>query len=212
MIKRLKNLRGETVFKDEGGGAVYRRIVGALGWPQPGQPGFLVVLGENIISNEALKGRPLEVLAERQDDSLEGLHRGCLELRHLWAADRWLADLHQEAALRIFKQLNRELAEGKRLWLSPAPYSEPGGALLTLYQLLAAVSHKNRKLLKFGEGSSLAAAIGALNPEEMRQPASRYPAAAALGYAVAEMVLREPMSFNRKGPQVQYDRVPANWR
>jgi hypothetical protein len=199
MMKKLTNLRQEIVFQDQISGRFYRRVVGALGWPAEPQPGFIVVMGERYAMDPGLQARPLDILGEREVDSIAAIHQACLELRKEWACDTWLADLQQHEAVRLFRKLNRPMTGAwkstvKPVWLREAPYSQGDGKLHVLFQMLGMVQSPERKLLSYGKGSKLPGLAMALDQKDYQQPAARFPALAALGYAVAEMLLREPWS------------------
>lgn len=214
MMKRVVNLRKEIIFQDTETGKIYRRVIGALGWPWEPKPGFMVVIGERNVLDQGLKGRPLEVLAEREVQSIADLHRGCRELRKQWACDTWLANLEQKEALRLFRKLNQEIV-GKLnqenvgpepIRLAAAPYSQGDGQMQTLFQMLGMVQSPERKLLSYGSGSKLPGYGMGLDARDLQQPAIKFPQLAALGYAVAEMILREPWSGNEAA-----HRVVNNW-
>jgi hypothetical protein len=204
MIKRVLNIRKEVLFRDQERQLVYRRVVGAVGWPWEPKPGFLVVIGEQYAYDHGLKGRPLQILAEREVTTIAGLHQGCMELRNQCACDTWLADLGQKEALRLFRNLNRGLSEGgpEPVWLTEAPYSQGEGQLQTLFQMLGMVQSQERKLLSYGPESTLPGYAMGLDQKDLKQAAGKFPALAALGYAVAELILREPWSGGSQDKRV----------
>lgn len=214
MMKRLNNIRNEILFQNPESQVIYRRVVGAVGWPWEPKPGYMVVLGERSSFNLGLKGRPIDVLAEREVGSIAAIHQGCLELRKLWACDTWLANLEQVEALRLFRRLNQGqpvnrsdqlVALGQPVTLQPAPYSQGDARLQTLFQMLALVQSPDRKLLNYGPDSKLPGYAMGLDQQELQQPAAKFPALSALGYAVAEILLREPWSAGTE------TRVVNNW-
>jgi hypothetical protein len=201
MIKRVQGAGNQIVFENpEGpeGTAVYRRIVGALAWPRPPEPGALVVLGEDLSPEPALQARRLWVLAERQCAGLGELHIGCREFRHQWAADEWIADVSREQELRLWDRLNDmpKLPRTAQVLLSPATYGGEGARVSTIIGLISEQLRTGRKTLFFGEHTRLFDLMQGLlsNPrEELDRAAERYPWLAALGYAVAEMILNQPL-------------------
>lgn len=208
MLKRIITIRKEAVFLDPETRRVYRRVAGGLGWPWEPRPGYLVVMGELYAYDAGLKGRPLEILAEREAADVGELYRGCLELRRLLACDNWQADLEQGEAVRLFRKLNRQAQErGPEgpgpgpVHLRRAPYSQENYRLQTLFQVLGTVQSPERKLLTYGPESRLPGLVMGLDAKDMNQPPGRHPALAALGYAVAEMIFREPWERGRE-PQV----------
>jgi len=207
MIKRLETMTKKIIFADEERGFYYRRIVGGLGWPAENKPGYLVVLGEDLVEVTALMGRRLWVLAEQEGAHLEDLHRGCLELRLRCKCDFWLADREQLVELRLFRRLTQDKSLGEMVGvnLRTAPYSQAGSKLAVLAQILASVTNAERKLLTFGADSNLPAALRAVSAEDLKKEAGNFPSLAALGYAVAEMILREPADTGK------WDQVRNTW-
>lgn len=200
MIKKVLNIRQEIVYQNPQAGESYRRVVGGLAWPALPEPGYLVVLGELWAKDEALQARPLRVLAEREGDSIEALYRLSMELRYGCVCDTWLADMNQSMALRMWRRLNQGQGMAmplRPLLLRPAPYSQGDGCLQTLFQILAMVQDPDRKVLSYGQSSKLPGYALGLDAKDMGKPAAHYPPLAALGYAVAEMVMIEPADVRR---------------
>lgn len=215
MIKKELNLRQQVIYRDAEADRYYRRLAGGLGWPEKDKPGWLVVVAEGLRRDEGLKGHPLYVVGERECANIEDLHRGCRELRAQLACEVWLADLENKGAKRLFLRGNEELGEAGRVWLRAGAYSASGklkglAHLQVIAHLLDTVSREERKVLNFGE-SRLPGMLASLEPQQLGEDLSGWPALAALGYAVAELVLRQPREQS-KGPAVVFETVPANWR
>ncbi len=94
--------------------------------------------------------------------------------------------------------------DAEPITLRSAPYSHGDGKLQVLFQMLGMVQSQERKLLTYGSESQLPAHAMGLDRDEFNQPAAKFPALAALGYAVAEMVLRQPREKNSE-PKVITD-------
>jgi hypothetical protein len=207
-LKRVVNIKKEILFQNPDTGIFYRRVAGAVGWPWEPRPGFMVVIGERFAFDQGLQGRPLEVLAEREVDSITALHQGGLEMRKLWACDLWLADLGQEEAVRLFMKMNRNLGLDRQhplaepIRLRRAPYNQGKDRLQTLFHLLGTVQSPERKLLSYGPESKLPGYAMGLDQKDLQKPTVQFPPLAALGYAVAELILREPWSETIRSPQV----------
>ena len=108
--------------------------------------------------------------------------------------------------MRLFKKLNG--AKGlivEPVRLSAAPYSHGEGRLQVLFQMLGMVQSPERKLLTYGPESKLPGYAIGLDLKDFSQPAVKFPPLAALGYAVAEMILREPWSGMDSKPRVIND-------
>lgn len=192
MIKKASYFAGKVVFEDSANQRVYRRVVGALGWPESSEPGFVVVLAEGVTQDPGLRTRPLWMLAEAKGTTVADLYRQCRALGRLYQVDSWLADLERPEEVTWFMHLENERIAGINrppMYLAPAAYAGPKVTLGVLLQLVDEQCQVTRKVLSFGEGREVAARRLALSPEELSKPARNYPGLAALGYAVAELVL-----------------------
>jgi hypothetical protein len=192
MIKKAEYFAGKVVFEDPENHRVYRRVVGALGWAEPPEPGFLVVLAEGLTPEKGLGTRPLWLLAEVQGATVPELYRQCRVLGRLYQVDSWLTDLERPEEVNWFMHMENERTPGvnrTQMYLSPAAYTGGTVTLGVMLQLVDEQCQVTRKVLTFGEGREVAAIRQALSPEDLSKPARNYPGMAALGYAVAELVL-----------------------
>ena len=196
MIKKVLNVRQEVVYQNPETGESYRRVAGAMAWPALPEPGYLVVLAESWVRDDGLKARPLMILAEQSGATLAELHRGCLELRKRCQVGNWLADMSRRQETALFLKQNREQQLQNDVYLQAAPYTREGAVLGIYAQLILDLVQPGRKVLTFGD-SQLNGYLMARTPEEMREPAVKFPRLAALGYAVAEMVMTEPVDSRR---------------
>lgn len=208
MIKTVLNIQKELVYQNRETGESYRRVVGGLAWSALPEPGYLVVLAESWVKDDGLKARPLKILAERSAPTLAELHRSCLELRRLCQVGSWLTDLRRKQEVALFLRQNRELQLQTDVCLHPAPYTREGADLGIYAQLIMELVQPGRKVLTFGAESQLNGYLMARNPEEMREPAAKFPQLAALGYAVAELVIHEPVDRRllQEKPVTTWDR------
>lgn len=209
MIKKVLNVRQEVIFEHQEAGRWYRRLVGGLGWPWAGKPGWLAVVAEEVLPDPQLGLRKFYLLAEQEAEDIAGLHLGCRELRRDCCCEVWQADLHQEAPRQLFRRENDRLTQKVRVQLQPAPYSGAGG-LLALWQMFKAVLHSDRKRLFLGERQQISAQLEAMTDEDVRRPVPEFPAAAALGFAVARLLLSEPAVQLSNRDQVRKTWDPYN--
>lgn len=203
MIKKLLNIRREIVYQDVENKRFYGRIIGGLSWAESIEPGFLVVLGEEFKEDLGLRARRLWLLKEQEGDTVVSLHRLMREMRVSCACDEWVGDKRQEAHLRIFRQENAiqaSLPAMVSLRMAPLAGERLGVLLQPIYESL----EPERKVLMLGHSRSRDA-LANIERENLKQPAGQFPILAALGYAVAEMVLRQP---RRQG---QEPRAISDW-
>lgn len=192
MIKKLSNLSKEVVYQNPELGESYRRVVGGLAWPALPEPGYLVVVAEDWSRDDGLKARKLRILAEREAATVAEMYRSCLELRKLFHVGTWRADMENKQEVNLFLRQYLELHFNQDVYLSAAAYSRGDALLGTYAQLILELVQPGRKILRFGEASQLNSYLVTRNPEDMKKPARQFPPLAALGYAAAEIMLREP--------------------
>ena len=200
LIKKTFNFKGHLVYWHQEAGRHYRRVVGGLAWPSPPAPGWLVVLGEEAQRDMGLSARRLWVLAARTGAGLEDLHRGCLELRQQCQSEVWLTQVDHRPEVPRWWLMNRDLPEEARVFLTPTPYA--GQPAVVISQLIGDFVLPHRKVLHFGKDSQLAREFLNLQTEDLKRPVDQFPALAALGYAMAEMALRQSQEWQGQQPQV----------
>jgi hypothetical protein len=200
MIKKVLNIRQQVVYQNQEFKESYRRVVGGLAWPALPEPGYLVVMGENWVRDDGLNARGLRILAEREAMTIAELHRGCLELRKLCQVESWLTDMAKRQEVNLFLRQNLDLHLRKDVYLAAAAYAQKSPSLGIYAQLILELVQPGRKVLTFGPNSQLNGYLLARTAEEMREPAGKFPRLAALGYGVAEMVIREPWDPMVKRP------------
>lgn len=199
MIKR-KMEKGEELgdpgiesFTDDQTGEKYRRIVGGLAWPHNGKPGFAVVLGEDFEEDRDLKGRHLWVLKELEAPDAAELIRRCQDLRDtLWVRD-WFGNTSNGTMLAVLYHLQKGLDSKRRFSFDPADHADDPQGLGYYLHLIKESLGINRKLLHFGEGSSLPGYLAEMGTESLNHDPSAYPPIAALGYALSHLYNNDPV-------------------
>lgn len=206
MIKKVLNIRQEVVYQNPELGESYRRVVGGLAWPALPEPGYLVVVAENWAKDDGLEARKLRVLVERGFNTIVEMHRTCQELRKSCKVGMWLTDMQRNQEVRLFLRQNRDLNLIEDVYLAEAPYAREAVSLGTYAQLIMELVQPGRKILQFGAESQLSGHLITRTPEEMNKSAHRFPSLAALGYAVAEIVIRQPVD-----PRVLIPKPITTW-
>ncbi|MCG2772500.1 MAG: hypothetical protein L6277_10485 [Desulfobacterales bacterium] len=101
--------------------------------------------------------------------------------------------------MRQFNHQDRDFKN--RVSLRSAPFADSSPKVAAYAQMISERTQANRKILYFFEGSKLPGYLLGHTAEETDKPAANYPPLAALGYAVAELIFKEPMDlriFNQK--------------
>lgn len=186
MIKRMLNLEQKVVFENLENGRLYNEIIGGMAWPYGVDAGCLVVIGREWKMDLGLRTHRLFKLTETEEGGIRELHRAMLGLRETHGCDYWVGDLGQESNLKVFRQANKDI--GQPLTLHGAIMA--GQKLQAVVQQVYETIRSDRKFLELGEGLASDALQG-VDPKDLRMQVAQFPAVAALGYAVSEMLLRQ---------------------
>lgn len=196
MIEAKLTVNQEVVYYQASANRHYRRVVGGLAWPGPQKPGWLVVLGEELLADAGLQARRLWLLAEREGAGIDELFRAALALRRRCQARLWVGDTTPRPAMARWRVVQRDFPPEAGLPLSKAVNAGERGR--DLYQMIDNLVMPERKVLYFGQNSRLAGEFQGLQAEDLTKPAGELPGLAALGYAAGELVLFEPVSQRQK--------------
>ena len=181
-------------FEDKETGAQFRRIVAGLAWPGK-RPGFFVVVTEDLKEDIALKLCKVKVIAETEDENIDGLLRKGFEYVQRYKVQEVLADTTHKPMMQLLYQFNKSLSKKKlrTLYLQPAPFVEDPKALEFYAHAIKNRTQQDKKSLYFGESSKLPGYLTELSPDEtVKTSFSDYPAIAALGYAVTYLDMNQP--------------------
>lgn len=171
-------------------------IAGALAWPAGDRQGFAVVVG--VIKGGDPQEPALKVFDEIEAPSIEGLLRECRDLRPKWGFPDllkvWLGD--QERFAPIVNNFNSGMKSEDYLIVSPAyDFEKPNRGEIYLQRIF--------ELLKPGASGKKRLFLGGCNklhdhlrdlphyPSQIIQ-VERWPAVAALGYAVHTLLVYKP--------------------
>jgi hypothetical protein len=177
-------------------GEEYFDISGALAWPAADNPGFGVVVG--VKKGGDPQEPALEALAEFESASVEGLLRACCKIRGRWGFPEvlsvWLAD--QERFSPILTDFNHNRKHQDALIVSnPYDFERPNRSEINLQRVfeLLRPGRSGEKRLFLGGCNRLQGCLRDL-PHDAAQTGQveRWPAAAALGYAVHTLLVLKP--------------------
>lgn len=198
-IVKVPNTLNQPIYQVHGQEAYFRRVIGGLAWPALSKPGWLVVVGEDLGLDKGLGARRMRILAEASGEGLAELHLKALELRFNYQVEIIMAHTKDKAEVLQWRQFNSRLSMNQEISLMPAPYS--GEAAQVLYQIIDNQIMPGRKVLSFGAESKMSQEFMNLRLEDLKGCVDQFPALAALGYAIAELVLQAPAG-RQKMPEV----------
>ncbi len=194
-VKVLRDLiSGEEYWKEVATGRQFRRMTGALVWPEFCRdnlaPGALVVLGETRARENVLGGRHLVfLLEEARASDVNRLVDMLARAQDDWKVRRWATPL-SDSRVCLLDDYNDELRSMNRRQIrfgDPLGWAGKGEGLLPYYHALVQRRTMGEKTLFLGKESSGAAEIGKLRPEDASRKPTDFPGAAAVMFALAEI-------------------------
>ena len=187
------NLKGDY-FKHTKTGKEFRRIVGGFAWPGK-KPGFVVAVGEELKPDPTTKRRHLWVVGETEDFNVENLFRRGAEFLEIYQVEVFCGNSRNEPMMSLLRQFNCSSRNLKLSGLSlrEAPYVDNEGSFPYYVHTISGLLDPE-KYLHFGETSKLPGLLLEVTPEDASSlDAQSFPAIAALGYAVAYLVIYQPL-------------------
>ena len=166
-------------YRDTETGRDYRRFFGGMAWPDI-QPGFIVIVGEELDADKSLDEHKCWILAEYESPNPSTLIRRCKEYEGLFRAYSIYGDTHNRAMMAF-------LHNGKiDLYLADAPLSDESTAVQYYRSLIREMTTATKKVLSFGGNSKLPGILAGVDQH------SAPPAVLALGYALAALRTYRP--------------------
>ena len=166
------------------------RTVGGIAWPGE-RSGYAVVVGEEEWPRKGSKVRHCHVLAEVEEWNKVNLIKACIELQGLYKTMGFYGrrDYQSLFTLRAANSVARGRREAE-LDFQPAPLSDQGRIEYHIDTLKKRLDHGSKSLyLNHGD---IALKLDIPNEEYGTALDTKYPAVAALGYAIATLETYEP--------------------
>jgi hypothetical protein len=172
-------------------GKRYRRILGGLAWAGV-NPGFAVVVGEDLGKDEALGVHHFRVLDEVEEARIEDLINRCdmLEIQARDISWTWYTTQSNKPAMEfVYAFWDEQRKKGRQAFsLANAPYVNDPNGFEFCVNVLKKHLVKDRKSLHLGERSNLPGYLMNLPSLDISKARPEdYPPIAALGYAVATL-------------------------
>jgi|GEM_PF-1913003 len=177
------------------------KYIAALSWPYLNKPAFALVIKVEWDAQTPNSQYKASVVSESEEISLPAMFRVCLKLQEEYDIDLWHGDAMNEAMVSILFQG----ADGKLFPLTTAPYIDKPDATTIYLQAIRELSRSDKKVLWFGEGSSLPGHLTNL-PKDKPIDISHFPPVAALGYAAAALYLWLQLEYEKK-PKTPAQRI-----
>jgi len=164
----------------------FTRIMGGIGWPGQ-RPGFVVVVGMEKFPKIGTNNYNIHVLDEAEDVDLKAL------FKH---ADRFMTKYNFEDFFcrydRAFTNLADEFSLHRKPFFYSAPFSENGDISYHI-RTLKGLLDKGDKSLHLSKTSNLPGHLQEISLFGDTMPDLKYPAVAALGYAVTGLRFLGPL-------------------
>jgi hypothetical protein len=174
-----------------------KKRIAALAWPFLYKPAFALVIEVEWDAQDPNSKYDARVIKEIEEMSLPDMFRRCRQLQEEYDIEVWHGDAMNEPMISLMVQ------SGGVIPLAVAPYIDTPDASNLYLQTIREVTRKEKKVLSFGEQSSLAGHLNNL-PKDKAISIAEKPPVAALGYAAAALYLWLQLEYDRKpktGPQ-----------
>ena len=166
------------------------RTIGGIAWPAD-KSGYAVVVGEERMTRKGGNVRHCHVLAEVEQWKKGELIRQCVELQGLYNTMGFYGRRTQ-ANMNFLYEWNADARKRRleQLDFNPAPMSETGAIGYHIDVLLQRLDQTKKSL--YLNGGDVALKLDIPHEEYADSTDSKFPAIAALGYAVATLDTYEP--------------------
>lgn len=170
-------------YLDKETGRIYRRVHASMQWPGS-RPGTVVVLGEDLEMDAVLDEHPIWLLAEYENRNPSDIVVRCQELKGLMQVESFFGDNSNRPMMALMRSGKANFS------LSKAPFIDDPNALETYLAIIREKSSATHKVLNFGRNSVLPAKLANLTSIPTGYSlGTDFPHIAALGYALASLVL-----------------------
>jgi hypothetical protein len=174
-----------------------KKRIAALAWPFLYKPAFALVIEVEWDAQDQNSKYDARVIKEIEEMSLPDMFRRCRQLQEEYDIEVWHGDAMNAPMMSLMIQ------SGGIISLAPAPYIDTPDASNWYLQTIREVTRKEKKVLSFGEQSSLPGHLTNL-PKDKAISIAENPPVAALGYAAAALYLWLQLEYEKKpktGPQ-----------
>ena len=182
-------------YRDTETGCEYRRIFGGMAWPNV-QPGFIVIVGEELDADKSMDEHKCWILAEYESLNPSDLIRRCKEYGGIFKVERIYGDTKNHPMMEFIRN-------GKvDFYLADAPFMDDETKAVQYYlSLIREMASANKKVLSFGENSKLSGILAGVDQHSVP------PAVLALGYVLAALKTYGPRNPNEH--LIQPEHVPT---
>ena len=174
-----------------------KKRIAALAWPFLHKPAFALVIEVEWDAADPNSQYQAKILEEIEEMSLPDMFRRCRQLQEKYGIELWHGDAMNEPMTSLMVQ------SGGVIPLAVAPYIDDPNASSLYLQVIRELTRTDKKVLGFGESSSLPGHLTNL-PKDKAISIAEYPPVAALGYAAAYLYLWLQLEYEKKpktGPQ-----------
>lgn len=182
--------------------AEYRRIVGGIAWPGE-KAGFIVVVAEDYHKDPTLKARHFRLLDEHENDNVQSLIKKLYDFQNIYNVQNWFGDSNNAMMVKFISKFNQALGQRKKgIYISEASFVDDAHNFKYYAPQIKKLIGKSTKVLHFGNNSQIPGRLSSLTAVDVdKTKITKYPAIAALGYAIAE--LNEPYFGHAQAHEIQ---------
>ena len=170
-------------YRDTETGCEYRRIFGGMAWPNV-QPGFIVIVGEELDADKSMDEHKCWILAEYESLNPSDLIRRCKEYEGIFKVERIYGDTKNRPMMEFIRNGMVDF------YLADAPFMDDPTAVQYYLSLIREMTSATQKVLLFGENSKLPGILAGVDQHSVP------PAVLALGYVLAALKTYGPGNPN----------------
>ena len=214
IIEKKYHTDGEAYYFNTETGEKYGEIVGGFAWPGR-EDGFLVIAAVDLFRNDEFETRPIRVLAEASESSIDGLLKHGLEFQKRFSpfleTIRFCGDTTTLAMTDFLDRFNKNRRHRgiDPFYLTEAPQLKSPGKLEFYAQLIWKYTQPGRRVLHFCD-TVLPSYLRGLSIDEISKSVLDLPPIAALGYALAVLSTWRPRK-GEKGPEKRETEMGAKY-
>lgn len=168
-----------------------KKRIAALAWPFLHKPGFALVIEVEWDAQDPNSQHEARIIEEIEEMSLPDMFKRCRQLQEEYDIEVWHGDALNEPMISLTIQ------SGGIISLAPAPYIDTPDASNLYLQTIRELTRKEKKVVSFGEQSSLPGHLTNL-PKDKAITIGEYPPVAALGSVAAALYLWLQLEYDKK--------------
>lgn len=202
LLKFHKAILHDLAYYQDERGNRYRRIVGGIGWPHSGEPGFAIVVAESEDESAFYT-----VLEAWENHNAYKLLDACKAAEAQYPVPAWHTNVYDRTMVSLLYEFNKGKESFQKLTVKGTPQSGEVRNSGYYLPLLIEMVQPGSKRLSAGASPKLLNAINTLDPErQLNKDIAEFPTLAALCYPMAYLLTYSGRMVRPRKPDLkQYE-------